>query len=101
MEGQRLAFGPIPDRTYAATLLYRRLIPFFANDAAANALLTRHPFAYLYGALAEAARYDKSDEDMATFEAMFQAEKARIEVAERNASLDGGTLAPMASGGAP
>lgn len=99
LEGTQLAFGPVPDTTYAATLLYRRLLPFFASDGATNALLARHPFAYLYGALAEAARYDKSDEDMATFEAMFQAEKARIEVAERNAALSGGTLMPSPTGG--
>lgn len=99
VEEEKLCFGPAPDTTYAATLLYRKALTFFANDAATNALLDRHPFAYLYGALAEAARYDKSDEDMATFEAMFQAEKADIERAERNAAMDGGVMRASPSGG--
>ena len=97
IEGDSFAFGPRPDATYTGKLLYYRALPFFGADGDANALLTKHPFAYLYGALAELARFDKADEDTAVFETMFQAELAEIEVSEQRDAMMGGTLAPMPS----
>lgn len=102
IEGSFFAFGPIPDTTYTGKLLYWQRLAFFANDAATNDLLTRYPFAYLYGALAELARFDKSDEDMAIYEAMFRSEIDTINVAEARDARLGGSLTPMpASGVAP
>lgn len=99
-EGGYLAFGPIPDATYTGKLLYRKALTFFASDGATNSVLTDYPMVYLYGALAEAARFDKFEEDEAKYEALFRAEMADINHAERMASLDGGTLSPVPSGGA-
>lgn len=93
IEGGYFAFGPAPDATYAGKLLYRRSLPFFANDAATNDLLAKHPFTYLYGALAEWARFDKFDEEAASFEAMFRNELAEVEAAERRDAMSGGVLA--------
>lgn len=98
-EGGYLAFGPIPDASYTGKLLYKKALTFFANDAATNGILTDHPFLYLYGALAELARFDKADEDEARFEAMFRAEMSSVEIAERNNAMDGGALRMIASGG--
>lgn len=98
-EGGYLAFGPIPDTTYAGKLLYKKALAFFASDAATNVILTDYPFLYLYGALAEAARFDKYEEDEAKYEALFRAEMQSVEIAERNNAMDGGTLQMIASGG--
>lgn len=97
MEGGHFAFGPVPNATYTGKLLYYQALPFFASNDATNDLLTKYPFAYLYGALAELARFDKADEDTAVFETMFQAELADIEVAEQRDAIMGGSATPIPS----
>lgn len=99
IEGGYFAFGPVPDTTYAGKLLYKRYLTFFASDSATNDLLTRYPNAYLYGALAELARFDKADEDEARFEALFRAEIAQINAAEQGWMTAGGTMLMQPSGG--
>jgi hypothetical protein len=91
-EGGYLAFGPVPDTSYVGKLLYKKAMTFFASDEATNSILTDHPMVYLYGARAEAARYDKFDEDEAKFEALFRATIAQINSAEQLATFDGGSL---------
>lgn len=99
LEADKIAFGPVPDTTYTGKLLYKRAFDFFANDLSTNALLTRYPFAYLYGALAEAYGFDKFDEDQAKYEALFRSEIDAINRAEQANALSGGVLQPGASGG--
>jgi len=98
-EGAYLAFGPVPDTTYTGKLLFRKALTFFASDEATNAILTDYPMAYLYGALAEAARFDKYEEDELKYEALFRAEIDAINMEHAAAMYEGGTLAPVASGG--
>lgn len=98
IEGGYFAFAPIPDTTYTGRLMYRKALDFFASDDATNDLLTRYPFAYLYGALAESARWDLNDEDEARYEALFRAEISDINKAERDFAMAGGTLVPTPSG---
>lgn len=98
IEGSNFAFGPIPDATYVGKLLYFRTLTLPTSGADTNALLTKHPFAYLYGALAEYARFDKQDEDVATYEPMFGQEMAAIQLAEQLDAVSGGTLLPTPSG---
>jgi hypothetical protein len=97
IEGGYFAFAPRPDATYTGKLLAYVALDFFADDDATNALLTKHPFAYFYGALAEAARFDKNDEDTALYESLFRDEVANIETAERRDALMGGVLMPVPS----
>jgi hypothetical protein len=98
IEGTNFAFGPIPDATYTGKLLYFRTLTLPASGADTNALLLKHPFAYLYGALAEYARFDKQDEDIALYEPLFGQEMAAIQVAEQLDAMGGGTLMPSPSG---
>lgn len=98
-EGAFLAFGPIPDTTYTGKLLYKKGPTFFASDSAGNDILTAYPFLYLNGALAEAARFDKADEDIALYEALFRDEIDSINHAERRNAQDGGVMLPSPSGG--
>lgn len=99
IEGGFFAFGPAPDTTYTGKLLYYRGLSFFASDSATNDLLTKYPFAYFYGALAEAAAFDRDDEALATFEAKFRAEIADINLAETLDAYSGGVVAPGRPGG--
>lgn len=99
LEGGKIALGPAPGEAYDAALLYHRALPFFADDADTNALFARYPFAYLYGAMAEAARFDKFAEDEASFEAMFRAELNSIMAAEVADQMRGGSLQMIPSGG--
>ena len=46
-------FAPVPDATYAATLVYYLKVPALTSSAATNWLLTSHPDAYLNGVLGE------------------------------------------------
>lgn len=98
IEGSYFAFGPVPDGTYAGKLLYYRALTFFASDSATNDLLTRHPWAYFYGALAEWARFDRDDEALAIYEPMFRAEIEAINVGETLDSYAGGTMQPARPG---
>lgn len=99
LEGGYFALGPIPDASYVGKLLYYRTLATMTLDADTNTLLVRHPFAYFYGAMAEAARFDKSDEDIALYEAMFRNEIAAINEAEQADAMAGGTLMQVPSGG--
>lgn len=98
IEGTSLAFGPIPDATYTGKLLYYRNLTLPASGADTNALLQKHPFAYLYGALAEYARFDRQDEEIALYEPLFGQEMAAIQVAEQLDAMAGGTIMPSPSG---
>jgi hypothetical protein len=99
IEGSQIAFGPVPGAGYVGKLLYHRTLPFFADDSATNDLLARHPFAYLYGAMAEGARFDKFPEDEASFEAMFRSEIAEIQAEALGDTTRGGSLQMIVSGG--
>lgn len=99
IDGDSLAFGPVPDATYTGKLLYRRALPFFPSDPSTNVLLDRYPMAYLYGALAEAYDFDKFEEESAKYQVKFQAEIAKINAAERGFAMAGGALDMMPSTG--
>jgi hypothetical protein len=97
IEGGSFAFAPRPDATYTGRLLAYFALPFFADDEATNDLLAKYPHAYLYGSLAEAARFDLNDENTALYEALFRDEVANIETAERRDAMMGGVLLPVPS----
>lgn len=93
------AFAPVPAATQTGKLLYWRFLDFFANDAATNLILTRWPFLYLRGALAEAYRFDQFDSEAATQEALFRDLLASIDADSRSDALMGGVAIPRPSGG--
>jgi hypothetical protein len=55
VQGSNFRFGPIPDATYVATLIYYLKVPALTGSATTNWMITNHPDAYLYGVLAELA----------------------------------------------
>lgn len=57
--GNEFRFGPAPDGTYTATIVYSKAITGLSGSNTTNWLLTSHPDLYLYGTLAEAAIFAK------------------------------------------
>lgn len=62
VQGSNFRFGPVPDSTYTATLVYYLAIPNLTTGATTNWVITSHPDAYLYGGLAELNSYLKDFE---------------------------------------
>lgn len=77
IEGENFVFGPSPDTTYTANVLYYKAFAALAADGDTNWLLTNSPGTYLYGALTEAFAYirafDKAQEFLAAFSASINA----------------------------
>lgn len=73
---------PTPQSSYSAQLIYRIARTFFADDSATNAILTRYPFVYLYGAMAELNRHTVDTSQADRYEALFRSEIERINAVE-------------------
>jgi hypothetical protein len=91
-EAANLTFAPAPSATYTAVMLYSISLPSLNGDLDTNDLLVRYPFAYMFGALAAAAKFDKFVEEEAKYEALFRNQIATINQAEMLDSLNGGPL---------
>jgi len=89
-----LQFAPTPDQAYTGYLLYYQRLPFFASGAATNKILARYPYLYLYGALAEAARFSDDTSRIAQFERLFVGALSDIIVSARADQTGGGSLLP-------
>lgn len=59
VQGDNFRFGPVPDKTYTATLVYYLKVPALTASATTNWVILNHPDAYLYGVLAEMAVFAK------------------------------------------
>lgn len=69
--GGEIKFAPNPDTTYTAELVYMEGIPDLSDSNSTNIILTRHPDAYLYGALAAASVYLMDDQKTTVYEQLF------------------------------
>ena len=81
--GETLRLHPAPDVAYAARYTWYRRIPALSDSNPGNWLLTRHPDAYLYGALAQAAPYLRDDARTALWQALYGRALAAIQRADR------------------
>jgi hypothetical protein len=57
VQGSNFRFGPVPDATYSATLVYWLKVPALSDSATTNWLLTSHPDCYLYLTNAEMSAF--------------------------------------------
>lgn len=73
---------PTPMATYDAQMVYRLARTMFSADADTNAILTRYPFVYLYGAMAEVWRHLRDDTETDRYELLFRSEIERINAVE-------------------
>lgn len=81
--GDQFQYFPAPDQAYTATLTYTRSLPALSDTNTTNWLLTKHPDAYLFGALKEAGPFLRDAELSSLFEAKFQAAAQDIVSSER------------------
>jgi len=89
VSSQTIYFAPTPDETYYAKVLYKCARTAFSADADYNTILTRYPFVYVWGALAELFSYILDTENAALNEQKFRAEIARINAIETEDALNG------------
>ncbi|CAB4157916.1 hypothetical protein UFOVP679_55 [uncultured Caudovirales phage] len=89
ISGSDLIVYPVPEPAYPAKLLYQISRDFFATDVASNAILTRYPSVYLYGAVAELGRQTADDDLITRFQPMFFAEIVRINQIETGDAMRG------------
>ena len=66
-----LFFGPEPDQSYDAEIVYYVSLTPLSSTNATNTVLQEAPDAYLYGALLQAEPYLLNDERVATWKAKF------------------------------
>lgn len=69
--GGEVKFAPEPDSGYTAEIVYMEGIPELSDSRITNEILTRHPDAYLYGALAAASVYLMDDQKTTVYEQLF------------------------------
>lgn len=69
--GGEIKFAPTPDANYTAEIVYSEGIPDLSDSNLVNIILTRHPDAYLYGALAAASVYLMDDQKTTVYEQLF------------------------------
>lgn len=73
---------PTPMAAYSAKVVYRLARDFFEEDTDTNAILTRYPFVYLYGAMAELLRQTRDAAEADRYELLFRSEIERINAVE-------------------
>jgi hypothetical protein len=71
IQGGNFRFGPTPDGTYSATLVYFLKVPALTVSNTTNWLLTAYPDAYLYGVMAELAAHTKDVEAQKWIQALY------------------------------
>ncbi len=69
--GGEIKFAPTPDANYTAEIVYSEGVPDLSDSNLINIILTRHPDAYLYGALAAASVYLMDDQKTTVYEQLF------------------------------
>jgi len=69
--GTEIKFAPTPDSGYTAEIVYIEGVPDLSDSNTSNTILTRHPDAYLYGALASASVYLMDDAKTTLYEQLF------------------------------
>ena len=69
---QQLWFSPIPNSTHNGTLVYERKIPALSESSPSNWVLEKHPDAYFYGALVQAADFIEDAAKIGRYRTMFE-----------------------------
>ena len=90
--GTEIKFRPIPDSSYTAEIVYIGDIDALSDSNATNTILTRHPDAYLSGALAEAYVYLMDDARAQLYDQKFGRAIEQIKKDEQRAHYGTGTL---------
>ena len=90
--GGEMKLRPIPDSSYTAEIIYVGGLSALSDSNLTNVVLTRHPDAYLYGALAEAYAYLLDEARAAQYMQRFSMAIDEIKVDEQRAHYGTGSL---------
>ena len=90
--GGEMKLRPIPDSSYTAEIIYVGGLSSLSDSNLTNVVLTRHPDAYLYGALAEAYAYLLDETRAAQYMQRFNTAINEIKVDEQRAHYGTGSL---------
>lgn len=72
IQGANFRFGPVPDGTYSATLVYYLKVPALTASNTTNWLLTSHPDVYMYLSMAELCGLTQDPQSAAWAQAGYQ-----------------------------
>jgi hypothetical protein len=90
--GDELKLRPVPDSTYEAEIIYIGDIEALSATNTTNNILTRHPDAYLAGAMVEAYTYLMDEQRAQTYDQKFSRAIEEIKRDEARAHFGTGTL---------
>lgn len=90
--GGEIKFAPEPDSAYTAEIVYMEGVPDLSDSNTTNEILTRHPDAYLYGALAAASVYLMDDQKTTVYEQLFTRAIDEIKREEERSKQAGSAL---------
>jgi hypothetical protein len=93
--GNQFMFGPAPDSTYTATILYYAAITALSADGDSNWVLTANPDVYLYGSLYEAAIRLQNAELAKAYGALFKSAIDSIKLFNTSKRLAGVSMATI------
>ena len=82
VEGDYIFFGPVPTTTATGKILYYATPATLSADGDTNVVLTKYPFMYLYGALAELFRYIEDVDNADRYETRFRGLIAEVNKTE-------------------
>jgi hypothetical protein len=99
MLGDFFVFGPIPDVTYTATLIYyTKFTPLSASNTTNN-MLTNHPDLYLFTSLTRGEGYMQNDPRMAVWKQTEDEIVQEIKDEDKRDRVSGSALSPKANYG--
>lgn len=82
VEGENFTFGPAPDTTYSASLLYYEQPAAFSADGDTNSLLTANPMLYLSASLVEAFAFVRNTVEAEKWHAKFVGSANAMQVSD-------------------
>ncbi len=94
IEGNNMVFGPSPDATYTAKILYKGSIPALSDANTTNEFLDYHTDALMYGALMESAPFLYDDARLKTWGQMYGIAVGEINQEEHDKKHPTGSLMP-------
>lgn len=87
-----LELNPIPDGTYSLNLRYYAKMADFSADADTNAVLSKYPQLFLYGALHHVGLWAQDTEMAGFWGAKFESEMRSVSKQDRSAKMGPGPL---------
>lgn len=90
--GDTLYFGPTPDQSYTATVVYYKGLTPLSTSNATNWLSDNCPELVLYGAMYEASMFLKDDARAQIWSGRYQQTLNDLLMAEERSDLEGGSL---------